>query len=68
MDIFGTRPEAIQMAPVIKEFKKQQGKIDEDVAYWNRLSCRKSDKKNKGFTDVKHQVVGLVFDDVNKHG
>ena len=51
MLVFGTRPEAIKMAPLVKEFQKQPKRRDCGVR--NRTA---SGNAGSGVEDIRHQT------------
>lgn len=52
MLVFGTRPEAIKMAPLVKEFQKQPKRVETVVC----VTGQRSGNAGSGVEDIRHQT------------
>ena len=52
MLVFGTRPEAIKMAPLVKEFQKQPKRVETVVC----VTGQHRENAGSGVEDIRHQT------------
>ena len=66
--VFGTRPEAIKMAPVVLELKNFSADFDVKVSYYitNDMTLKSEDVRQKAFAHDWNAIEDIMIDLVKK--
>ena len=60
MLVFGTRPEAIKMAPLVKEFQKQPERVETVV-------CKEIGELMTGFEKLENSLIDVIKEELHRN-